>query len=232
MKKILTDEERKERARIKAKKYRETHKEKIREEQKRYRETHKEQSKEYHDSYYQENREKFQEYSKQQYENNKNEIIGRSREYYLKNKQLIKEQRDLHKDEKSLYNRKHYLDNRNELLKYHQKHNKTLRRRFTIAKSRAKKGIIDFNLTFEQYSEIAIKPCYYCNDHFRTEIGTGSGIDRVINTKGYHIDNIVSCCAHCNYLKRNIYNVEQTKAMIDTLIKLESSENKTEDSNK
>ncbi len=225
------EEEKREKARLAAKKYRETHKEKIKRDQKKYRETHKQQSKEYHDNYYQENIEKFQEYSKQQYENNKDEIIGRSREYYLKNKRLIKEQRDLHKGEKSLYNKKHYLNNRDELLEYHRKQNKTLRGRFRTTKGHAKKRNLEFNLTFEQYSEIAIKPCYYCNDHFRIEIGTGSGIDRVINTEGYHINNIVSCCAHCNYLKRNIYNVEQTKAMVDTLIKLEVSMTSLDTSN-
>lgn len=220
---MQTQEEKKEKARLAAKKYRETHKEKITKDQKRYRETHKEQSKEYHDRYYHENKKEFSEYSKQRYEENKNEIIEQSKNYYLKNKEFIKEQRNLHKEEKSIYNNQYYNEHIEERKLYQKIFSKTLKGRFRTAKGQAKKRNIDFNLTFEQYSQIATQPCYYCNDHFRTEIGVGSGIDRVINAQGYYIDNIVSCCAHCNYLKRNIYNVDQTKAMVDILIKLEGS---------
>ena len=30
-----------------------------------------------------------------------------------------------------------------------------------------------------------------------------NGLDRVDNEKGYTIDNVVPCCKHCNYAKRN-----------------------------
>lgn len=32
----------------------------------------------------------------------------------------------------------------------------------------------------------------------------GVGLDRINNSKGYTIDNIVPCCGNCNKLKNNI----------------------------
>jgi len=41
-------------------------------------------------------------------------------------------------------------------------------------------------------------PCYYCGDNIET-----IGLDRLNNTKGYSLDNIVSCCTPCNMMKNN-----------------------------
>lgn len=217
-------EEKKIKARIAAKKYRDSHKDKIRQDQKKIREANKDKSKAYSKEYYLTNKEKFQEYSKEYYELNRNVVLDRCSAYYYKHKDgYVKNYRDSHKEEKSEYNKSHYSLHSEDIKSYHKEMNKTLRGRFRTLKYAAKKRKRELNLTFDQYSTEVIKPCFYCNDHFRkNEIGTGVGLDRVDNSKGYILENIVSCCSHCNYLKSDIYSQKQTIAMVQALIKLES----------
>jgi hypothetical protein len=68
---------------------------------------------------------------------------------------------------------------------------------------------ISWNLTKEQFKEITSKNCWYCgkepsnNQNLKDVNGqyVYSGIDRVDNTIGYEIDNVVPCCKNCNYKK-------------------------------
>jgi len=55
----------------------------------------------------------------------------------------------------------------------------------------------DFNLTYEQFMTFWQQDCYYCGSNQETV-----GIDRVDNTVGYQMDNVVSCCRYCNLAKR------------------------------
>jgi hypothetical protein len=65
-------------------------------------------------------------------------------------------------------------------------------------KSGALKRELPFELTLEHFKILISKPCFYCNHHVSEE---ANGIDRVDNTKGYIIDNCISCCEMCNRLK-------------------------------
>ena len=64
-------------------------------------------------------------------------------------------------------------------------------------RSAAERGI-PFELTFEQFILFWQQPCWYCGDPLET-----AGLDRVDNSKGYALDNVVSCCFMCNAAKRN-----------------------------
>ena len=71
---------------------------------------------------------------------------------------------------------------------------------FTSTKGSAKARHIPFTLTLEEYAPLAILPCFYCDavlPHF------GSGLDRIDSNKGYSIENVVPCCAYCNFGKNN-----------------------------
>ena len=63
-------------------------------------------------------------------------------------------------------------------------------------------GSID--LTKEQFETIIKQPCYYCG--IMQEKGF-NGIDRMDSTKGYEIDNCVSCCTDCNLMKGAVDNI-------------------------
>ena len=71
-----------------------------------------------------------------------------------------------------------------------------------IYKRIAKNRSLKFELTEKQFFELAQKDCYYCgakpSNINKTKSNNGeyvyNGLDRIDNTKGYTIDNVVSCC--------------------------------------
>lgn len=76
-------------------------------------------------------------------------------------------------------------------------------------KNHAKTRNIIWNLTEEEAEKILFQPCFYCgtvnsnlirNKHHPDGMKY-NGIDRIDNTKGYLIDNVVSCCGTCNKAK-------------------------------
>lgn len=66
---------------------------------------------------------------------------------------------------------------------------------------------MEFTLTQQEFENLVFKDCHYCGEppflKFKTAAETiiHGGIDRVDNSKGYHNDNCVPCCQHCNAMK-------------------------------
>ena len=58
----------------------------------------------------------------------------------------------------------------------------------------------DFTITETDCSSLLLKNCYYCGKPSQQGIKL-HGIDRVDNSKGYHLDNVVPCCEQCNIAK-------------------------------
>ena len=77
-------------------------------------------------------------------------------------------------------------------------------------KAGAKKRNLEFSLTREQFKKLTKQKCFYCGVKPHNVINRSqtngkyiyNGIDRVNNTKGYTIDNCVTCCYICNQWKR------------------------------
>ena len=98
---------------------------------------------------------------------------------------------------------------------------------YSTYKSNAKKNNRQFNLTLEEFRNITLKECFYCGAKpgCISHNSTGSdrardytsyrynGIDRIVPTKDYGLDNIVPCCKWCNYAKGN-KSVEEFKGHI------------------
>ena len=63
-------------------------------------------------------------------------------------------------------------------------------------KKGAKNRNYNWNLTDEYAINLMKNQCYYCFD-----TNNIVGIDRIDNTKGYEVDNCVSCCFQCNSMK-------------------------------
>jgi len=70
-----------------------------------------------------------------------------------------------------------------------------------------------FELSVEDFMYLSQQNCHYCGtppangSNWRTlnsDVFVYNGIDRVDNTKGYTIDNCVSCCGDCNRGKRDL----------------------------
>lgn len=82
---------------------------------------------------------------------------------------------------------------------------KSLRKRYSTAKRwntthrKDMDGILnlkEWTLTFDEFQAIVSCNCYYCNRSIADE--TGSGLDRIDNSKGYVPGNVNPCCADCN----------------------------------
>lgn len=73
-------------------------------------------------------------------------------------------------------------------------------------KNRADKKGLAFELTKDDYRKVCGGACLYCG---KASSGAHTnGIDRVDNTKGYTVDNVVPCCSKCNYMKRDMTQEE------------------------
>ena len=132
-----------------------------------------------------------------------------------KRKQYLEQKRKYYQVHKKYFN--------NKRKKYHSEHREqenirlrkwrnTPRGRFNMYKnSSASLRNIEWDLTFEQFMTFWQKPCYYCGEKIETV-----GLDRVDNTKGYTINNIVSCCHKCNNWKKN----NTQKKFIERCIKI------------
>lgn len=76
-------------------------------------------------------------------------------------------------------------------------------------KSGATKRNLEWNLTEEQFKKLIQGNCKYCNSKpskkqtvsYKDEFELINGIDRIDSSKGYTIENCVSCCTHCNVMK-------------------------------
>lgn len=89
--------------------------------------------------------------------------------------------------------------NKPERIAWTKRYYKTPNRRFAIYKRSAEIKHIDFLLSLDEFLTFWQKPCSYCGDIVET-----IGLDRVDNNKSYKIDNLVSCCKFCNYMKRKM----------------------------
>lgn len=67
---------------------------------------------------------------------------------------------------------------------------------------RAAKKDLEFTLTKEEFSKFINEKCYYCDK--KTIEKHTNGIDRKDNDIGYTIQNCVSCCSQCNYMKGSL----------------------------
>jgi len=82
---------------------------------------------------------------------------------------------------------------------------------FRDYKYRCKK---EFTLTLNDFHALIFSDCHYCKSKPYNLYRNGkklknlkvktNGIDRIDNTKGYTIDNVVPCCIICNRAKLNI----------------------------
>lgn len=107
--------------------------------------------------------------------------------------------------------------------KYHNdRYYMTAKGRYNIAKRNALKSKKvnskkEFNLTLKQYTNILKKyknKCFYCDDKIENN---GVGLDRIDSSKGYSIDNVVTCCRNCNFLKGEHLTKHETLKIIQLI---------------
>lgn len=95
------------------------------------------------------------------------------------------------------------------------KYHRTSRGRFRTGKYRARRKGIPWSLSlseFESITENAV--CHYCSGDLSA---TGSNLDRKNNLVGYHVDNVVPCCAECNGIKSDKLNYVEAKIALSAI---------------
>lgn len=148
--------------------------------------------------------------------------------------------------------RNHYLDFKDKYYNYY--------RRNILSDNKKGKKFKEWALTKDEFWNLTQGNCYYCGappNEFNSwnkkarrtsldEIILLNGIDRIDSDKGYTLDNCVSCCTTCNFIKgttpqdvfldciEKIY-LHQHSETIEKhnceLSRVESSDSKQEDSN-
>jgi hypothetical protein len=98
-------------------------------------------------------------------------------------------------------------------IKWLKEYHKTAHSRWDRTKQNAKNKKIpcEFKITPLEFEKLFHnKPCHYCG-------GESTGLDRVDNSKGYILKNVVPCCGICNGMKEthNVVDfIEQCKKIV------------------
>ncbi len=87
------------------------------------------------------------------------------------------------------------------------------RQRFLFGKKNATQRNLTWNIEETSFYELIKQPCDYCQQPPTLET-TGVWLDRLDNTKGYELDNVVPCCGRCNTSKSNNFTPEEWKVMV------------------
>ena len=67
-------------------------------------------------------------------------------------------------------------------------------------------------LTFEQFSELRARPCFYCGGALPA---FGPGLDRIDNRAGYEHGNVLPACGRCNVARGALLSVDEFKIAMD-----------------
>jgi len=90
-----------------------------------------------------------------------------------------------------------------------------------VKRSNARRGKhTKVDLTYDDFVFLTqIRTCCYCgeaNIHWLKYMGDGPfryNLDRVDNSRGYSMDNVVVCCKECNQMKRDWYTGDEFRVM-------------------
>lgn len=90
------------------------------------------------------------------------------------------------------------------------------RQTFNLYRGGAKIRGFSFNLNEKEFIHLTSQKCFYCNSEPSNRSGGKksngyyhyNGLDRIDNTKGYELDNVVTCCKNCNLAKRQLTQIE------------------------
>ena len=129
---------------------------------------------------------------------------ARRREYYHSHKEENREKNNAarrkwyhnHIEEQRARRRRYYYTHTEVERAKERRRREHPRRCYYEYKSGAKRRKLSFNLTFKEFTTFWQQPCYYCGENIKT-----IGLDRVDNSLGYSLNNVVPCCTKCNRMK-------------------------------
>jgi hypothetical protein len=96
------------------------------------------------------------------------------------------------------YDKKYKAEHRDFYRDYSREYYHTPMGKFHGYKRTTKRRKLKWALTKEEFMTFWQKSCIYCGDTIST-----IGLDRIDNSKGYTLNNVVPCCWICNYMKNS-----------------------------
>ena len=157
---------------------------------------------------------------------NKEQISVKKRKYYESNKDLILERRkeydSKNRDKKNTQSRKHYQLNKKSILKYQKTIRNTPKRKYSQGVKSAKDRNLLWTIDFVDYVQIITQPCHYCKTSL--EKWGGSSLDRVDNSLGYMLINVLPCCGTCNNIRNNFLSVKEMEVAMAAVVEFRKGE--------
>lgn len=99
---------------------------------------------------------------------------------------------------------------------YHKKRADNPKQRYRTARSKANFIGREFSLQFPEYLHLISGRCSYCEQEIES---TGTGLDRLDNSRGYSADNVVACCWVCNRTRADYFTPDEMRDKIGPIIK-------------
>lgn len=140
-------------------------------------------------------------------------LENREREKSQEYKDKKKKYREEHPDEDKERKRKYYLLKGDDIRRQSKIWRQTFTGRLHSYKMQAKNRNIGWEMTNEDFMSFWQKPCTYCNSPIDT-----IGLDRIITTESYNINNVTPCCYQCNIMKMD-YSILEFKNKIIEIYK-------------
>lgn len=88
-----------------------------------------------------------------------------------------------------------------------------LHKKFDSYKKNSKDKGREFKISEDDFKYLIQQKCHYCG-----YIDKINGLDRIDNSRGYLLDNVVPCCKICNQAK-HVFTIHEFNSWIDRLIK-------------
>lgn len=120
--------------------------------------------------------------------------------YDLTQKEKEMKELDYHAKE-AAYAKTYRANNKDKIQEANEKKKNDIYERLKILKRRAKANKIPWALKDDDALFMISSLCHYCNSKTK---GACNSIDRMYSDKGYELNNCVSCCDICNYIKNTI----------------------------
>ena len=108
-----------------------------------------------------------------------------------------------HPNKVRAYRKSVYARDRKNILERRREYGLSRHGKFISYKQNARSRGLGFFLTEEEFLSFWGTPCHYCGDEVLT-----IGLDRVDNSRGYSMDNVVSCHEFCNKMKLTLSHDE------------------------
>src|SRR5216683_5790983 len=97
---------------------------------------------------------------------------------------------------------------------------RSLKGKYSYSYRKAKLRKLEWDIKINHYDNLLRQGCYYCKSSIISDYGCG--LDRIDNSKGYILGNVLPCCKECNRIKHIYLSVQEMLAVSKLLKEMRS----------